>query len=225
LGGKHERNTLFSSPGTAHFCGSPQGREPAESGPHGCTLVDVDEALQVRTTPVATDVIRWLQERIVVDQRTTAEDLETLLRERMHTLVETIPGIDLMVSWTVSGSGPILGRLRRGSLAADLLERLRREYGFGPPAAWSVSLESEAEETLPADWYQQQTIRGDFLRAVQHLETHPSEPLGLEAYLTESQLAGPLGAAAVDGKVLRDDVLREVTMLGVDLLSGREPQP
>lgn len=225
LGGRHSRSTPLSSPTVAHFPGTPQGRQPGETGPHGCTLVEVDEARQARISLIPTDVMRWQNERVVVDEKSTRDDLETMLRERMHTLVETIPRTDLLVSWTVAGCGPLLGRLRRGRLGAELLDRLRSEYGFGPPAAWSVSLVAESDDVLPPEWYEQETLRGDFLRAVRHLQMNPSEPLDLECYLSESQTAGPLGAAAaIDSKAIRDQVLRDAAMLGVDLLSGEESQ-
>ena len=35
LGGRMERNTLFNSPGIAHYPGTPQGRSPAESASMG----------------------------------------------------------------------------------------------------------------------------------------------------------------------------------------------
>jgi len=226
LGGSHARHTLFSSPQVAHYPGSPQGRHPEESGPHGCTLVQVDAERHARTTLVPTDVMRWQNAEIVVEEATTRADLETLLNERMQSLVETAPGMDLLVSWKIVGSGPLLAELRRGELAGQLLEVLRTRYGFGPPAAWSLSMSAEPTAVLPPEWYEQQTIRGDFLRQIRHYQMNPSEPLDLEAYLAEGQLADTLEAAAqVSDKATRERVLREAAMLGVDLLSGEEPKP
>jgi len=225
LGGSHSRHTLFSSPQFAHYPGSPQGRHPQETGPYGCTLVQVDAERHVRTTLIPTDVMRWQQERIVVDESTSRDDLEFLLNERMRTLVETIPEMDLLVSWTIVGSGPLLAELRRGVLAEQLLEALRTEFGFGPPAAWSLSLAAEPTAVLPPEWYEQQTIRGDFLRQLRHDQMESSDPLDLEPYLPEPLLAGTLGSVAqAADKRTEERVLREVAMLGVDLLSGEEPE-
>ena len=129
-----------------------------------------------------------------------------------------------MISWTVAGLGPVVSELRRGKLAVELLGTLREEYGFGPPARWSVSLSTEPAATLPSQWYEQQTIRGDFLRIVHEYQEHSDEPLGLESYLGEECPAGALQAAAdVTDKAIRARVLREAAMLGIDLLSGEEP--
>lgn len=231
LGGRHDRATLLSSPQVAHYPGSPQGRRPEEHGAHGCTLVEVD-GQQARASLVPTDVMRWLSQRVVVDEASTRDDLKTLLRERMQTLVETTPGVDLLVSWTVAGSGPLLSQLRRGALGGELLGWLRKEYGFGPPAAWSVSLEVELPASLPPEWYEQETIRGDFLRAIRQFQINSAEPLELESYLPGEDLDDSdqrlrefarACSSPADGAA-RGRVLREAAWLGADLLSGEETE-
>ena len=79
---------------------------------------------------------------------------------------------------------------------------------------------------LPPEWYDQQTIRGDFLRELRRYQMDPNEPIELDSYLADEQLAGTLGAAAdLSDRATREHVLREVALLGVDLLSGEEPEP
>ena len=206
-----------------HYPGSPQGRQPEESGPHGCTLVNVDRQRAIQTTLVPTDVVRWQTERIVVDDRTTRAELDTLLRERMRSLIDVSPGVEQLVSWTVAGVGPVISELRRGAMAAELLEQLRKEHGFGNPVVWSASLSVEPAATLPQAWYEQETIRGDFLRHIAQCQENPSEPLGIEAFLPRAEASSPLAAAMlVADAPTRLGVLREAAMLGVDLLSGQE---
>ncbi len=225
LGGRHDRSTLFSAPQMAHYAGSPQGRRPDEAGVHGCTLVQVDENRQARTHLVPTDAVRFLGGRVVVDESTGRGDLESLLRESMHALVEATPNLDLLVSWTVAGSGPLIAQLRRGKLAGELLGTLRSEQAAGTPTAWSVSIEVEPGAGLPPEWYEQETIRGDFLRAIRQFEVNQSEPLGLENYLSEAHLAGAMAsAAAMADQAVRQAVLRDAAWLGADLLSGEEVQ-
>jgi DNA repair protein SbcD/Mre11 len=225
LGGRHERGTILNGPQLAHYPGTPQGRCPDEAGIHGCTLVQVDEQRQSRTSLIPTDALRWLSERVVFDETTSRNDLETRLRERMHALLENAPRLDLMVSWTLAGCGPLLAQLRRGGLSAELLGWLRSEYGFTRPAAWSVSIEVECAAPLPPEWYEQETIRGDFLRTIRQLELAADEPLNLESFVAEKHLAGTLASAvAIADKPARQRVLREAALLGVDLLSGEEPQ-
>ena len=125
----------------------------------------------------------------------------------------------------IAGSGPLITALRRGSLAAELVQWLREDYGHRLPAVWTVSLEAETSEALPPEWYEQETIRGDFLRAIRQLQISAGEPLGLERYLAESHRAGVLASvASLADRSAREDVLREAAALGAELLGGEEPQ-
>jgi DNA repair protein SbcD/Mre11 len=221
LGGRHDRSTPLTGPQAVHYCGTTQGRRPDEAGVHGCTLVQVDEQRQTRTSLIPTDAVRWMGERLAIDDGTTAADLETRLRDRLGALVDGAPNVATLISWTLSGHGPLLGPLRRGTLAGELLQRLRGDYGYRSPPAWSVSLGVEPAEMLPPEWYEQETIRGDFLRAIRRLQMNPGEPLGLDRYVSEPHRAGTLAAlVALDAGPPRDGVLREAAALGVELLSG-----
>jgi hypothetical protein len=225
LGGRHDRTTLFSATQVAHDCGTPQGRSPREPGVHGCTLVQVDEQSHARTSLLSTDAIRWTGGRAALDPGATRADLEALLRARLHDLAESATGIDLLISWTISGSGPLMNLLGRGPLAAELLAWLRNEYGAAVPARWSVAIDVEPAATLPSQWYEQETIRGDFLRELRQYQMNPGQSLALDEYLDPRHLAGTLGqAVAIADPRSRERVLCEAALLGVDLLSGEEPQ-
>jgi DNA repair exonuclease SbcCD nuclease subunit len=226
LGGRHERNSAnrdVLAPGLVSYCGTPQGRTAAEAGVHGCTLVEVDEQNHVRTSLIPCDAVRWLAERLVVESSTTRQDLETRLRDRLRLIRESAPKMNLLVSWTFVGEGAIIHELRRGRLAAELLESLRAEFGFNSPVAWSVGMETEPSNDIPSDWYEQENIRGDFLRAIEQLRMNPAESLNIEEYLPESYRAGMLAATLIDDDTSRRQVLAEAESLGVELLGGGQP--
>jgi exonuclease SbcD len=221
LGGRHDRATVTSMPQVIHYCGSPQGRRPEEIGVHGCTLVEADEQGQIRTSLAPTDAVRWVNERILVDRQTTQTDLESRFRERVGSLRESARGIDLLITWTIAGSGPLMKQIRSGRLVGELLEGLRGEYGFASPAAWSLAIKAEDAERLPEEWYEQETIRGDFLREIRRLQMNPEAPLGLDAYICEAHRAGSLGAVAqLADEDARSRLLGEAAMLGAALLGG-----
>jgi hypothetical protein len=181
---------------------------------------------QARTSLIPTDAARWISQRLLIDESTTREQMEARLRERLTALLEAMPATPLLISWSVAGRGPLLAPLRRGRLAADWLQALRSDYGYRSPPAWSLSMELELADTLPPEWYSQQTIRGEFLRAIRQLQMNPSEPLDLAAYLAEPHRAGALGSAVAMGRPhARHAVLREAAALGADLLGGEEPDP
>jgi hypothetical protein len=205
-----------------HYSGSPQGRWPREQGVHGCTLVQVDAQRQTHTSLVPTDAVRWIEEKLSIQELKTAEDLHARLQERTDAMVAAADRA-LLISWTLAGGGPLWKPLRRETLAADMLQWLRGEYGYRSPPAWSVSLEVELPETLPPPWYEQETIRGDFLRAIRQLQMNPNEPLVLDSYLAEQHRAGTLAAAVgLTDNSTRAAVLCQAAALGVDLLSGEE---
>lgn len=226
LGGNHRQQTLFQSPYVAHYPGSPQGRDPKECGPHGCTVVQVDPQRGVRMTSASADWMRWHDEPIRVEASTSRDELDAVLAQRIQALIEANPGVELLVTWRIIGNGPLLAQLRHGPLANDLLNRLRQKHGSASPVLWSVSLTAEPPALLDAQWYEQETLLGDFLREVRRYQMNSDEPLDVEEYLAESHLAGTLGSAmAISDKRIRERVLREAAMLGIDLLSGEEPQP
>ena len=260
LGGRPDRATPTTTPSVVHWPGSPQGRSPRQTGAHGCTLVQVDETGQPRSTLVATDVVRWYAERIVVDEVTTREDLHSLLLQRMQAIAETTPwhrrpaaepsettawhrrpagepsesspwhrrpAGDLslsLVTWTIAGTGPLMAALRHGGLAGELLESLRGRFGATVPVVWTAALVPEPATVLPPAWYEQETILGDYLRAVRQLQADTSEPIELEGVLSERHLAGTLaGEVSLADPATRQRVLAHAALLGVDLLGARQP--
>ena len=225
LGGRHERQTLSAGVAIAHDPGTPQGRCPEEPGVHGCTLVQVDEQGQARTSVIPTDTLRWCDERVVLEESATRGDLEALLRGRVQSLIETAAKMDRLVSWTIAGNGPLVAQLREAAMEAQLLDWLRGEYGMRAPAAWSLSLEVEAADAIPDTLYEGDTILGDFLRAIRQYEMNPAEAVPLDGYLSEAQLAGALAAAAsLPEGADRQHVLREAALLGLDLLGPKATQ-
>jgi len=110
LGGQHRRQTVDQSPGIAHYAGTPQGRDPSETGPCGCTLVTVDESGHVKATLAATDAMRWMIETIDLTAGASEDSLLALLRQRVDALRTKNPDRDL----------------------ADLLEHSRPRRAFEP---------------------------------------------------------------------------------------------
>ena len=114
-----------------------------------------------------------------------------------------------------------MAELRRGKLRGELLEWLRIEHGLSSPIVWTVGIELETQNVLPASLYEQETILGDFLRGLREFETDPQQPLNLESLLTDGQAAGLFSqAVAIADGATRKRVLHEAAMLGMELLGG-----
>ena len=86
-------------------------------------------------------------------------------------------------------------------------------------------MEVELPETLPPPWYEQETIRGDFLRAIRQLQMNPDEPLVLGLVPGRARTVPVRWRPPSDwpDNSTRDAVLCQAAALGVDLLSGEEP--
>jgi len=220
LGGRAEQVTLFNTPKIAHYPGAPQACSPVESGAHGCTIVHVDDQGRARMSFIAANAMEWLNETLLIDSSTRREDLEAMCAQRIRNLTRGSK-TDLLVTWKIGGKGPLKDELRRGKLRGELLEWLRIEHGLSSPIVWTVGVELETRNALPASLYEQETILGDFLRALRDLELDPQQPLNLESLLADGQAAGPLSqiVANVDGAA-RKRVLHETAMLAIELLGG-----
>ncbi|MCC7085466.1 MAG: metallophosphoesterase [Pirellulales bacterium] len=234
LGGLHGPTTLHqSAQSLSHYPGSPQGRNANEAGAHLCTLVQVDEQRQVRLSPIATDVIRWESPVLALDVAADRTKLERALHDRTAQMIAESGGATLLIEWRVSCDGAIFNDLRRGKLTAELLGALRREFGNHSPAAWTVAIQPELPPGLPIRGENEETLRGDYLRAIAELlhdkpmtDSH-SIHLDADSLLSEDNAAWQLPqlnhlAAALAAPAPRRRVLQQAVWLGTDLLSPEE---
>lgn len=219
LGGRHRRATVDTQPGIAHYSGSPQGRIPGESGPSGCTLVHVTEG-ETSTKFIATDVIRWVDESLEVTATTTLEQLEERLDERLDKLRTKSQSTDLLVTFHVRGTGPLIPMLRPGGENEPLVKRLRTRAEKRSPLCWTVDLRCTSPVVPPEEWYDQETILGDFLRQLRDYERDPAKTLSLEQFLPESLPQEGLKAIAeVTDRERRAVLLESAKKLGIELLT------
>ena len=226
LGGRHTSSTVLSPRPIAHYPGSPQGRDPGEAGQHGCTLVQVDAADRAHTSPLPAAVVQWHSAQAVVRAETTQLQLEAMLRSEMQALVQRAAGCSLLVSWNISGEGPLMGLLRYGPLANQLLEQLRTEFGYRTPIAWCVGLLAEPTAAWSEGLLEQETLLADFLRTMQQCQTEPDRVLDLSRYLGRQPADEFLpDLQRLDDVKERQYVLQTAARLGFDLLSGEGITP
>ena len=84
------------------------------------------------------------------------------------------------------------GALRHGSLGTELIAKLQQQLGRRQPPVWTISIDAELTEQLPAQWQSEETLRGDYARAVQRCAEGPkcSSEHQLAAESAERQLLG-----------------------------------
>jgi len=222
LGGRHQQEALLQSAQSAHYPGTPQGRCPAERGVHGCMLVQVDSGRKVRTKLIETDAVRWRQESVSLAENAGRNDLQRELRARMQRIATEASGTTCLVAWKVQADGALAGAIR-GGLGHELTDWLRSEFGQARPAAWTTSLDVESEAGVSEELYEEDTILGDFLRAVREHQQDTKLKLDFGALLPDMSSDRSFHASlqSVD-RDTRGVLLEEAALLGTDLLRGEE---
>jgi DNA repair protein SbcD/Mre11 len=222
LGGRHQTKTLFQSPQTALYPGSPQGRSLREPGIHGCTLGRVERGRTAQTKFLCTDTLRWCCEAIEMAESTHRNDLQRHLRGRMQRIAGEANGCSILIAWEIKTDGA-LASLLRGGLDRELLDWLRTEFGRAQPVVWTTDLTVKTASEVPAESYEEDTILGDFLRAVRLHRQDERMPLDLATYLPHRGKNRTLAAVFETGEdVSRQGLLEEAAALGADLLRGED---
>jgi hypothetical protein len=113
-----------------------------------------------------------------------------------------------------------VNRLRPGGLGGELLADLRRKFGNGTPLAWSVSLECTSPLSVPPEWYDQETVLGDFVRQVRTCEQDERIPFELKRFLPSGlREAELLAIGEINTPAERAALINRAGKLGVDLLT------
>jgi DNA repair protein SbcD/Mre11 len=215
----HEQASRFA----ARYAGSPQGRSPGDSGPHGCWLIEVDEQQNMQSRFVATDAVRWHTESLRIPQAASASDALRLMRERIRELPLGTARGPVLVQWRLTLGHRLAGSLRHGPLGAELLRALNEHLNHlpvTPSAVWSMGLEAIAEDELPEHLYHEETILGDFLRAVRSMQSD-RQPMRLEEFLGGRELDKSLhDLTEISDPRQREQILRDVALMGAELLRG-----
>lgn len=223
LGGRHESRSLQTMIPAA-FSGSPQGRGPAEAGPHGCLLVtvtgdDIDE-----TQLVETDMVRYRTERIVVQPGDDRDKLAAKMKSRMQTIRHDVDAKKpILVSWEIEDDDALGRSLRRWDQAETFLEKFRRDtpelHGVDK-GMWSISLSSQ-RASFPTKLFDEDSILGDFLRVLRGMEDKLDPAMEVADELPKNAMGQRLEKQLQSQDLnARRKLLQAVSTLGIDLLSG-----
>ncbi len=224
LGGEHNPKEIEdAAEHGAAYCGSPQGRDLTETGPHGYSVVDVDAQGATRTHSIQCDTFRYCNIEIDAADVAMTGNLRTLIGERIVRLQHENGGRHLILGWDISiTDGEMLHAIGD---TQELLQWVRSEYGHGAPSAWTAKLTVRPPHDYPKSWHEEETILGDFLRiAADHRKTDGRE-LNLLRFTEEHKSLASTSAnlLAEVSAASRKDTLDQATLLGVELLRGGKP--
>ncbi len=221
LGGSHRRRVLDKTGTLAIYPGSPQSRCQKEVGAHSCTIGRVDGSGKLRTQEVDVDTVRWVSQAVKVAESVKLEDLKNMLADRCLQMRAESPEQTCLVKWNISTTGDFNPELRSPHWHETIVGFLRNEYGQ-EGGVWTDELTIAPPTILPATWYEEDTILGDYLRAVGRFQSDESIKLGLHEYIPSDIQDEHLVSLAQLDSAQRKQILQEAALVGVGYLGAGE---
>ena len=145
-------------------------------------------------------------------------ELDVALHQRAIQLAEEHSGVTLLVDWKIDCGEALRHALRHGLLARTLEIRLRDDFGRRAPSVWTVRIDAEVPDTMPNQWREEETMRGDFLRLVDTYRIHSPPSAELPALIDPHEVPRELSESV--GSICR--LLPDAAWLGASLLSPEE---
>ncbi len=221
LGGLHQRRVLEKTGTLAIYPGTPQARSPQEVGSHGCTIGRIDSEGRLRTQEVDVDSVRWTPQAIKVAESVKLDDLKNLLGDRCLQLRVESPEQTCLVKWDISTTGDFNPELRSIAWHDTMVGYLRNQFGQ-EGGVWTDELVIAPPPVLPNTWYEEDTILGDYLRAVGRFQSDESIKLGLHEYIpADIQDEYLVGLSQIDSAE-RKRLLQRAALVGVEYLGAGE---
>jgi DNA repair exonuclease SbcCD nuclease subunit len=224
LGHIHRAQILRRGEPWVVYPGNTQGRspKPAELGPKGAMVVEVEDSRVARVDFFPTDAVRFVSLDVDVSSLDRDADVGSLRQELLARAAgarEENPGCALLARVSVRGRGPLHHDLVAPCACEDLLRDLRDEFTGERPFFWWESLRDHSRPEVDLDVIR---ARDDFSSSVLALsetmahdpdargrlarELSPTAPVGL------SRNTEPLGEGDVP------DLLEDARALALELL-------
>ncbi len=219
LGGRHKSSKLEKPGCLVCYPGTPQGRTPKESGIHSFNLCRVDSAGKLRVQAVECDRVRWLPQKVTISEHVRIEELKNELGERALKIMADTTDQVILCKWFLATDGDFNPRIRGRKWNAELLQWLRDEFGRTDHGLWSVNVRVESPKNLPIEWYEEDTILGEFMRATGRYQSDESMKLNFHDYMPTTVDGALTAGIAQTTAARREEILRQSTLVGVEYLA------
>ena len=128
----------------------------------------------------------------------------------------------MLVNWKISTSGNFNPRLRNRHWQEEIRAWVRNEYGQSDQGIWTVRLDIDPPRQLLPEWYEEDTILGDYLRALGRYQGDASMAISLTELLGDAAGEDWTADLARVAPADREMVLRRAALTGVEYLSRDE---
>jgi hypothetical protein len=125
-----------------------------------------------------------------------------------------------LVDWKITTTGEFNPRLRCSQWRQRMLAWLRTEFGSSTKGIWTTGLDLDPTRTLPQAWYDEDTMMGDYLRVIGRLLAEPQQSLPLHAFAPVAPSDDLLAAIPRVEESMRESVLREAMLFGIERLGA-----
>jgi hypothetical protein len=129
------RQTLTLNGRMAHHPGGIQGLSPFQTGPHGCTLVEIDPSrTAMNCSFIPTAPVRYERLTVEVNEETVRDDLMQQMTAALDGLRPAPTESVWLVEWTIRGNGPIAETIQQRALLQELIKlpELSAPFSGGP---------------------------------------------------------------------------------------------
>ncbi len=218
LGGRHQSSELEQSGTMVVYPGTPQGRTPKESGVHGFKICRIDSVGKLRVQNVEADRVRWIPQRVAIMEHVQLDELKNELGERALKIMTDTTDQVVLCNWFLATDGEFNPRIRKREWKQNLLDWLRDEFGRSDRGLWSVSVKIRAPKNLPIQWYEEDTLLGEYLRATGRYQSDDSLKLNLYEYMPQTVQNKVTSGMELVLDVNRVEILRNAMMVGVEYL-------
>lgn len=222
LGGRHKMGKVEHPECLIVYPGTPQGRTPKETGEHGFKLCRVDSNGKLRVQTIESDRVRWMPQKVAITETVAVDELKKELSERASKFVVDTTDQVVLARWLLVTEGQFNPAIRKPEWAAEILEWLRDEFGRSDKGLWSVSVKVEAPRHLPSDWYEEDTLLGEYLRAIGRYQSDESLRLQLHDYMPSTVEGALTQGISQVSNTQRENLLRQAAMTGIDYLAAHK---
>jgi DNA repair protein SbcD/Mre11 len=153
LGGGSARRTLARRRGIAHDPGPLQGRNAEQPGPHGCTLVTVEQDGTLRSDFVPAASVRWERFTVPVLAPFDQGELVSRCRAQLDGLRTEACENAWIFEWVLRGSRPAIDPLEDDTFRRQLRQELANTTALPSPddAVHHVIVESDENSAVASE--------------------------------------------------------------------------